>query len=72
MLQQDVVQEHPRAFATTRKGTPALDLSAALISDLLSVGVSNEASPICTLENEMYFSHRRQNPTGRFAGVVSL
>ncbi len=71
-LQQDVVQEHPRAFATTRKGTPALDLSAALISDLLSVGVSNEASPICTLENEMYFSHRRQNPTGRFAGVVSL
>lgn len=71
-LQQEVMQEHPRAFATTRKGTPALDLSAALISELLSVGVSYEASPICTLEDQMYFSHRRQNPTGRFAGVVSL
>ena len=71
-MQQDVVAEHPRAFATTRKGTPGLDLSKALIADLVSVGVSYEASTICTFEDEMYFSHRRQNPTGRFAGVVSL
>ena len=71
-MQPDVVAEHPRAFATTRKGTPGLDLSNALIADLVSVGVSYEASTICTFEDEMYFSHRRQNPTGRFAGVVSL
>ncbi len=71
-MQQDVIAEHPRAFATTRKGTPGLDLSKALIADLVSAGVSYEASTICTLEDELYFSHRRQNPTGRFAGVVSL
>lgn len=71
-MQQEVMQEHPRAFATTRKGTPALDLPKALIADLVSVGVSYEASTICTYEDELYFSHRRQNPTGRFAGVVSL
>ena len=71
-MQQDVIAEHPRAFATTRKGTPGLDLSKALIADLVSTGVSYEASTICTLEDELYFSHRRQNPTGRFAGVVSL
>ena len=71
-MQQDVMQEHPRAFATTRKGTPGLDLPKALIADLVSAGVSYEASTICTYEDEMYFSHRRQNPTGRFAGVVSL
>ena len=71
-MQQEVMQEHPRAFATTRKGTPALDLPKALIADLVSVGVSYEASTICTFEDELYFSHRRQNPTGRFAGVVSL
>jgi YfiH family protein len=71
-MQQDVVEQHPRAFATTRKGTPGLDLPKALIPDLLSAGVSYEASTICTMENELYFSHRRQNPTGRFAGVVSL
>lgn len=71
-MQQDVMQEHPRAFATTRKGTPGLDLPKALIADLVSAGVSYEASTSCTFEDEMYFSHRRQNPTGRFAGVVSL
>jgi polyphenol oxidase len=71
-MQQDVIAEHPRAFSTTQKGTPALDLPKALIADLVGVGVSYEASAICTLENELYFSHRRQNPTGRFAGVVSL
>ncbi len=71
-MQQEVIQEHPRAFATTRKGTPALDLPKALIADLVSAGVSYEASAICTFEDQMYFSHRRTNPTGRFAGVVTL
>lgn len=71
-MQQDVIADHPRAFATTRKGTPGLDLPKALIADLLSAGVTYEASTICTFEEEIYFSHRRQNPTGRFAGVVAL
>jgi len=71
-MQQDVIADHPRAFATTRKGTPGLDLPKALIADLIAAGVTYEASTICTFEDELYFSHRRQNPTGRFAGVVSL
>ena len=71
-MQQDVIANHPRAFATTRKGTPALDLPAALIADLVAEGVTYEAASICTMEDELYFSHRKQNPTGRFAGVVSL
>jgi YfiH family protein len=71
-MQQDVIAEHPRAFATTHKGTPGLDLSKALIAELVAAGVSYEASTSCTFEDHMYFSHRRQNPTGRFAGVVSL
>jgi hypothetical protein len=71
-MQQDVMQQHPRAFATTRNGTPALDLPKALIVDLVAAGISYEASTICTYEDETYFSHRRTNPTGRFAGVVSL
>jgi len=71
-MQHDVIAEHPRAFATTSKGTPGLDLPKALIADLVATGVTYEASTICTFEDELYFSHRRQNPTGRFAGVVSL
>jgi YfiH family protein len=71
-MQQDVVSAHPRALSTTSQGTPALDLSAALIADLAAEGVSYEASLICTMEDPLYYSHRRDNPTGRFAGVVSL
>jgi polyphenol oxidase len=71
-MQQEVIANHPRAFATTLKGTPAVDLPAALIADLVAEGVTYEASTICTMEDELYFSHRKQNPTGRFAGIVSL
>jgi YfiH family protein len=71
-MQQNVMADCPRAYATTRKGTPGLDLPKALISDLVSAGVTYEASTICTFEDERYFSHRRQNPTGRFAGVIAL
>ena len=71
-MQQDVIADHPRAFSTTHKGTPGLDLPAALIADLVAEGVTYEASNICTMEDDLYFSHRKQNPTGRFAGVVSL
>jgi copper oxidase (laccase) domain-containing protein len=71
-MQQDVIADHPKALSTTRSGTPALDLSAALIAELVAQGVSYEASPICTLEDPLYYSYRRDNQTGRFAGVVSL
>ena len=71
-MQQGVIADHPKAFSTTRSGTPALDLSAALIAELVAQGVSYEASPICTLEDPLYYSYRRDNQTGRFAGVVSL
>lgn len=71
-MQQEIVALHPRAFSMTRSSTPALDLAQGLIAQLTSLQLSYEASTICTLEDQMYFSHRRANPTGRFAGVVSL
>ena len=71
-MQQDVIADHPRAFATTHTGTPGLDLPAGLIAELVSEGVTYEASTVCTMEDELFFSHRKHNPTGRFAGVVSL
>jgi YfiH family protein len=71
-MQQEVIADHPAALSTTRIGTPALDLSAALVAELVAEGVSYEASPICTVEDPLYYSYRRDNQTGRFAGVVSL
>ena len=71
-MQQEVVATHPASLSTTYKGTPALDLPAGLIAELIAQGLTYEASAICTQEDPLYFSHRRDNPTGRFAGVVSL
>jgi YfiH family protein len=71
-MQQEVVATHPASLSTTSKGTPALDLPAGLIEELITQGLTYEASPICTHEDPLYYSHRRDNPTGRFAGVVSL
>ena len=71
-MQQEVVATHPASLSTTSKGTPALDLPAGLIEELIAQGLTYEASPICTQEDTLYYSHRRDNPTGRFAGVVSL
>lgn len=71
-MQQEVVATHPASLSITSKGTPALDLPAGLIAELIAQGLTYEASPICTQEDPLYYSHRRDNPTGRFAGVVSL
>ena len=71
-LADEVVAKHPAASSLTNNLTPALDLPRALIADLVASGVTYEASTICTLENDEYFSYRRHNITGRNAGVVWL
>lgn len=71
-LQEEVTAVHPDSFSTTRHSTPALDLQAGLVAQLIAQDVSFEASTMCTMENSLYFSHRRDNPTGRFVGVVKI
>jgi YfiH family protein len=65
----EVIAKHPAASSLTNNLTPALDLPRALIAELVAHDVTYEASPICTLENDEYFSYRRHNITGRNAGV---
>jgi YfiH family protein len=71
-MQQEAASTHPASLSSTYQGTPSLDLPAGLIAELIKQGVTYEASPICTMEDPLYYSHRRDNPTGRFAGVVTL
>jgi YfiH family protein len=71
-LADEVIAKHPAASSLTNNLTPALDLPRALIAQLVAHDVTYEASPICTLENDEYFSYRRHNITGRNAGVVWL
>ncbi|MFZ3415207.1 polyphenol oxidase family protein [Arthrobacter sp. 3Tela_A] len=60
----------PGAASQTSWGTPALDLPAAALSQLQGLNVSVEAIPGCTMEEPELFSHRRDAPTGRFAGLI--
>jgi len=71
-LQDEIVSMHPLAKSTTRTGTPALDLPNALIAALAEVDVPVRISTGCTLEDVDSFSYRRNQITGRQAGVIKL
>ena len=69
-MRDDVAARVPAAWCTTSRGTPGLDLPAAVRSQLQDAGVGVEYSGKCTLEDENLFSYRRDRNTGRFAGLV--
>ena len=69
-MRDHVAARVPAARCTTSRGTPGLDLPAAVRSQLQDAGVSVEYSGGCTLEDATLFSYRRDPNTGRFAGLV--
>ncbi|MFL4479511.1 peptidoglycan editing factor PgeF [Paeniglutamicibacter sp. ORCA_105] len=60
----------PGIGSTTSRGTTGLDLPRAAASELRDLGVAVTESGACTLEDETYFSYRRDSRTGRLAGLV--
>jgi YfiH family protein len=72
-MQAEMVAAVPAARATTRAGTPGLDLRAGIAAQLAAAGVARVAvSGRCTAEDAACYSYRRDGETGRFAGVVWL
>ncbi|XAS65322.1 polyphenol oxidase family protein [Micrococcaceae bacterium Sec5.8] len=69
-MRDDVAAVVPAARCTTARGTPGLDLPAAVRSQLQAAGVVVEYSGHCTVEDPGLFSYRRDPCTGRFAGLV--
>lgn len=70
-MQTRVAQRHPTARATTREGTPGLDIARAIATRLAELGAATVVtSDVCTAESALVFSHRRDGVTGRFAGVI--
>ena len=68
----EVIALHPKAQSQTPEGTFALDLPAALRSVLTDGRVTIIDKFECTVENQDYFSYRRDGVTGRQAGIISL
>ena len=74
-MRREVAAAVPAAWATTRWGTPGLDLPGAVRSQLTTLGVevravADDPSTLCTLDNEFLYSHRRSPAAGRFAGLI--
>jgi YfiH family protein len=63
----------PGSRSTTRAGTTGIDLLAGARAQLDELGVTSTAVGGCTLEQpDLFFSYRRDDVTGRHAGVVWL
>jgi len=76
-VSQDLVDQveaaAPGGASRTPTGAPALDLRAALATELDRLDVGQVVSdPRCTAEDPRLFSYRRDGVTGRQAGVVWL
>ena len=62
----------PEAAATTRDGTPAIDLRGAVRAQCAAHGVVCRMVGGCTRESSDLFSFRRDEVTGRQAGLIVL
>lgn len=72
-VRDEVARSVPAAAATTRWGTPAVDLVAGVTAQLVAAGVADAASSgACTVEDLRFYSYRRDGRTGRFAGVIAM
>lgn len=70
-MRAEVAAAVPEAHATTRWGTPAVDMAAGVRAQLARAGVTRwEQSSVCTLESGDHFSYRRDKKTGRLASYV--
>jgi YfiH family protein len=62
----------PSSAARSWSGTPAIDVAAGVVEQLVAESVAVQWIPGCTRETPSLYSYRRDGVTGRFAGVVSL
>ncbi|SPT53936.1 Laccase domain protein yfiH [Actinomyces bovis] len=72
-MRDESVAIEPACGAVTSWGTPAVDVAAGVRAQLERLQVKLVQTPQwCTLEDERFFSFRREGTTGRLAGVVQL
>lgn len=71
-MREKVASANPLAATVSWTGTPALDVAAGVIGQLVDLDVGVTWVPGCTRESPHLYSYRRKPRTGRFAGVVRM
>jgi purine-nucleoside/S-methyl-5'-thioadenosine phosphorylase / adenosine deaminase len=72
-MRDEVAGVAPGASTLTRNRRPGLDLRAGLLQQLHALGVGTvHVDPTCTRESPQHFSHRRDQRTGRSAGLIVI
>ena len=69
-LHDEIAARVPAASATSRWGTPGLDIGAGALAELRRLGVVAERLGGCTYEDPDAYSYRRDGLTGRLAGIA--
>ncbi|RZU61107.1 peptidoglycan editing factor PgeF [Zhihengliuella halotolerans] len=69
-MRADAERLLPGIGSTTRGGSDGLDLPGAAARQLRALGVDVVASGVCTLEDDRFYSYRRDPATGRIAGII--
>lgn len=72
-MREEVAAVVPEAWATTSRGTPSVDLRAAISAQLSRAGVGDVRHDArCTIESGDLYSYRREGQTGRFGAYIWL
>ena len=71
-VREEVADQVPEAAASTRAGTPAVDVRGGVLAQLRRHGIDGELIGGCTFEDPHLYSYRRDTTTGRQAGVIVL
>lgn len=68
----EVAGRVPQACATTPHGTPAADIGAGVLAQLQNLGVATQDLGGCTLEDDRFFSYRRDATARRQGAIVVI
>lgn len=70
-MADEVATREPAARSTTRQGTAGLDIGAGVVAQLQRADVVVHDLGGCTIEDDRFWSHRRQaEAAGRFGALV--
>ncbi len=71
-MRAEAARRSPVSSTLSWVGTPAVDVAAGVVDQLVAADVAVTWVPGCSREDPLLYSYRRDGTTGRYAGVIRL